>query len=105
MPVRKFHSIEEMDAAQHELWCDAGEECFRRIARLWKRSAQIFPRTFPKGVVKYRTLGEAQADRERVLSQQLRQKRFERLASGDLRAAERQLGHEIELPTAPLPGR
>jgi len=89
MPVRKFRSIAEMDKAQNELWCEPGEECFRRIARLWKRSAQINPRKFPKGVFKYRSIEEAQADRERLLTEHVRQLQEERRRSGKLRVVQR----------------
>jgi hypothetical protein len=88
MPVRKFRSIEEMDDARHELWCEPGEECFRRIARLWKRSARINPRKFPKGVFKYRSIEEAQADRERLLTEHVRRLEAERRRSGKLRVVQ-----------------
>ncbi len=80
MPIKKFRSVEEMDGARRDLWCDKPDEaCFRRIARLWKRSAQINPRKFPKGVIKYRTLEEAQADRERWQKEHIRRIQSERL--------------------------
>lgn len=74
MPFKKFRSIEEMDeATRRELWCDRPDAaCFRRIAQLWERSARLSPRKFPKGVVKYRSLEEAQADRERWATENIR---------------------------------
>ena len=89
MRVRKFRSIEEMDKAQRDLWCEPEEECFRRIARLWKRSAQINPRKFPKGVFKYRSLEEAQADRERLSTEHVRQLQEKRQRSGKHRIVQR----------------
>lgn len=79
MPFKKFRSIEEMDeATRRELWCDQPDAaCFRRIARLWERSARLSPRKFPKGVVKYRSLDEAQADRERWTTENVRRLRNE----------------------------
>ncbi len=86
MPVEKFRSVEEMDAARGDLWCDQPDAaCFRRIARLWERSARISPRQFPKGVIKYRTLEEAQADRERWQTEHVRRVRQERLEEGTIR--------------------
>lgn len=89
MPIRKFRSIEEMDKAQSDLWCEPGEECFRRIARLWKRSAQINPRKFPKGVFKFRSVEEAQAQRELLLTEHVRRLAEERRTSGKLRVVQR----------------
>lgn len=82
MPIKKYRSVEERDADQGDLWCEPGEACFRRIARLWKRSAQISPRTFPKGIIKYRSLEEAQADRERWSLEHVRRIQAERKAAG-----------------------
>lgn len=93
MPIRKFRSIEEMDEAQRDFWCEPGEECFRRIARLWKRSAQLHPRKFPKGVFKFRSIEEAQADRERLLTEHVRQLEEERRKSGRLRVIQRPAPH------------
>lgn len=89
MPVKKFRSVEEMDAAQSDLWCDRPDaSCFRRIARLWERSAKISPRRFPKGVIKYRTLEEAQADRERWQAEHIRRVSRERSDDGKARTVQ-----------------
>lgn len=66
MPVQKFRSIEEMNAATVE---DAGsgvERFFRHCARFWA----IAPRTYPRGVFKFRTIEQAQAARARVTRHQ-----------------------------------
>ncbi len=79
MPFKKFRSVEEMDEARRDLWCDQPDEaCFKRIAQLWERSARLSPRKFPKGVVKYRNIEEAQADRERWISKNIRRLQEER---------------------------
>jgi hypothetical protein len=86
VPVRKFRSIEEMDAASRDLWSDRLDEAyFDRLRRLWRRSVRLDPRTFPKGVIKYRSLDEAQADRDRWLSEHIAVLRRERAASGTWR--------------------
>ncbi len=86
MPIKKFRSVEEMDAARRDLWFDQLDAAaFRRIARLWKRSAQISPRKFPKGIIKYRTLEEAQADRERWQKEHVQRVQKERLEAGKVR--------------------
>ena len=80
MPFKKFRSVEEMDDARRDLWCDQPDQtCFKRIAELWERSARLCPRKFPKGVVKYRTIEAAQADRERWINKNIGRLREERL--------------------------
>lgn len=89
MPVRKFRSIEEMDAASRELWSNRLDEAyFDRLRRLWRRSALLNPRNFPKGVIKYRSLAEAQADRDRWLSEHIAALRKERAAGGAWRVVQ-----------------
>lgn len=63
MPVQKFRSIDEMNAA-HVLTQATGdvESFFRHCARYWT----IAPRTYPRGVVRFRTVEEAQAARHAV---------------------------------------
>jgi len=85
VPIKRFHSVEEMDAARADLWCDQADALFRRIARLWERSSRISPRRFPKGVIKYRNLEEAQADRERWQKEHVQQVQRERLERGTMR--------------------
>lgn len=55
MPVQKFRSVEEMNAAPLRASAHADFERFlRHCARYWK----IAPRVFPRGVVKFRGVGE-----------------------------------------------
>ncbi len=86
MPVRKFRSIEEMDAASRDLWSDRLDEAYlERLRRLWRRSAHLSPRIFPKGVIKYRSLEEAQADRDRWLAEHIAHLRQEQETGGGWR--------------------
>ncbi len=63
MGVQKFRSIEEMNAAPVTTSATDGFERFvRHCARYWR----LAPRTYPRGVVKFRTIQDAQAARHRV---------------------------------------
>lgn len=58
MPVEKFRSIEEMNAAPIRNRRDDGFDRFvRHCARFWK----LAPRRYPRGVVRFRSHEEAQA--------------------------------------------
>lgn len=63
MPVQKFRSAEEMNAAPIQV---APGKAFDRFVRHCARYRSIAPRTYPRGVVRFRTIEEAQAARERV---------------------------------------
>jgi hypothetical protein len=63
MPVRKFRDVSEMEDS---LWYDRGDpELWLAIARVWDFAARVCPLQFPPGVHKYRSIEEADADRER----------------------------------------
>lgn len=89
MPIKKYRSIEEMDRDRSDLWCEPGPRGFRRMAELWKRSAQINPRKYPKGVFKFRSIEEAQADRQRLLIEHVRQLEADRRKAGKLKIVQR----------------
>ncbi len=69
MPVQKFRSIEEMNAARVETADGGVERFFRHCSRFWV----IAPRRYPRGVFKFRSLEEAQAARARVTAAQCAQ--------------------------------
>lgn len=53
MPVQKFRSIEEMNAASLRASAEADFDRFlRQCARYWK----IAPRVYPRGVLKFRRI-------------------------------------------------
>lgn len=62
MPVRKFRSAEEMNATP-----DARNRAsdFDRFLRHCARFRSISPKTYPRGVFKFRDVAEAQAARAR----------------------------------------
>lgn len=63
MPVRKFRHVSEMEST---LWYDRGDPALQRaIAGVWDFAARVCPLRFPRGVHKYRSIEEANADRER----------------------------------------
>ena len=62
MPVQKFRSIHDMNAAPILIPSDAA---FDRFLRLCARYKRIAPRAYAPGVAKFRTLEEAQKARER----------------------------------------
>ena len=62
MSVEKFHSIEEMNDAPVRPPARSDVDRFlRHCARYWA----IAPKTYPRGVFKFRTIEDAQAARER----------------------------------------
>ena len=63
MPVERYRSGEEMNAAPVHVGDGDG---FERFIRLCRRYWLIAPRRYPRGVFKFRTIEEAQAARERV---------------------------------------
>lgn len=76
MPVQKFRSVVDMPRVP---WPEKLDDAFLdRVGRLWARSALISPRKYPKGVRKYRSIEEAQADRERWLTENIERLREER---------------------------
>lgn len=58
--VERFRSIEEMNAAK--LVAREGDD-FERFLRHCARHFALSPRTYPRGVFKYRTIEEAQRSR------------------------------------------
>jgi hypothetical protein len=61
--VQRFRSLEEMAAAP--VLVSPGEG-FERFARHCARYWAIAPRIYPRGVLRFRSLAEAQAARDRV---------------------------------------
>lgn len=63
MPVQKFRSVDEMNAAPVRA---ASGSAFDRFLRHCARYRTISPATYPRGVFKFRNTIEAQAARKRV---------------------------------------
>lgn len=63
MPVKKFRSLEEASAAMR---CEPrSKEHLRRLRFSYEFWSRVRPRTFPRGVTRYRSMEEADADLSR----------------------------------------
>jgi hypothetical protein len=60
VPVEKYRSVEEMNAAPLRT---SPEDAFDRFLRHCARYRLISPRKYPRGVFRFRSLEEAQAAR------------------------------------------
>lgn len=80
MPIRKFRSIEEMNAADRERWLDCNDPALPGLIReLWAQSSQLLPPAMPRGVRKYRSIEEMNADRDKWEDERIARIRAERL--------------------------
>ena len=62
MPIQRFRTFREARIAQ---WLSPGDpRLAERIRRWWRTSAMLSPVVAPRGVRKFRTIEEANADRE-----------------------------------------
>jgi hypothetical protein len=66
VPVQRFRSAEEMNAAPIQ---EAPRDAFNRFVRHCARYRAISMRTYPRGVFRFKTLEEAQAARERLANE------------------------------------
>lgn len=84
MSIQRFRTFEE---AEQALWCSKPDKAyFQRVAWLWELSDRICPRSYPKGIFKYRTIQEANKDADRWITANARQVREERLRAGKVRS-------------------
>jgi hypothetical protein len=73
MPIKKYRSIEEMDADRRDFWCAKPDaEWWRRIDRLWRQSEQLNPRRHEPGIFKFRSVEELNAHHEAMLGAHVR---------------------------------
>jgi hypothetical protein len=62
MPVQKFRDFDE---ARKALWADSGQiDLVPRIKRLWAFSTRLTPPQIPRGIRKFRSIEEANQDRD-----------------------------------------
>lgn len=79
MPVQRFRTL---DDARRDLWLAPGDpKLWARIRNLWEFSARLAPCTMPRGVRKFRTVEEANQDRDRWTQERIRTLRAARLIS------------------------
>lgn len=63
MPVLKFRSIEE--AKSRRRWLETGDPSIpNRMRYLWRMAGAFGPLCIPRGVRKYRSIEQANADRD-----------------------------------------
>ena len=80
MPVQKFRTIEEWQRAKQEQWLDCDDpRLAQRIRDHWARWTRLVPLGVPRGVRKYRSAEEAEAEREQWESARIARIRAERL--------------------------
>ncbi len=62
MPVYKYKTFEE---AERALWnFHPNAAYFKQVAELWKFANQLCPITYPQGIFKYRSIEEANQQRD-----------------------------------------
>lgn len=70
MPVQRFRSHED---ARRALWCDRDDPgLHRRIARLWATARRLMPPSIPRGLRKFRSIEEANREREQWVAERVR---------------------------------
>jgi hypothetical protein len=70
MPIQRFRTH---DDARRALWCDSEDpELHRRIARLWATGVRLAPLRIPRGLRKFRSIEEANREREEWVTARVR---------------------------------
>lgn len=70
MPVTKYRSAAEMPALPRS----SDDELIARIRASWTRAFLLSPRSMPRGVRRFRSIEEANADRERETLRRMRER-------------------------------
>jgi hypothetical protein len=79
VPVQKFR---DLDAARRALWVDPRDPALPdRMRRLWRFSARLARPNLPRGLHRFRSIEEANAERKRRETERVRALRAERQAS------------------------
>ncbi|MEA2238550.1 MAG: hypothetical protein QOC81_3274 [Thermoanaerobaculia bacterium] len=80
MPVRKFRSIEEMNAFDNQQMRGDDPNLIRRIQSHWHTWRDLLPPlNTPKGVHKFRDIEEMNAFKERYVNERIARIRAERV--------------------------
>ena len=78
MPVQKFR---DFDDARRALWLPSGhKDLVRRIKGLWAFSSRLVPRQIPRGVRKFRSIEEANQEREEWVTRRILEQRRKNLS-------------------------
>ena len=79
MPVQRFRNF---DDARRDLWLAPGDpKLWARIRSLWEFSGRLAPCTIPQGVRKFRSIEEANQDRDLWTQRRIQSLRATRLLS------------------------
>ena len=81
MPVYKYKTLEDAEKA---LWnFEPDESYYERVAKLFEFSQKLNPIRFPKGVFKYKTLEEANRQRDQWVLEHIKNKSGRRSVGKD----------------------
>jgi len=70
MPVQRFRTH---DDARRALWCDRSDpDLHLRIARLWATATRLAPLCIPRGLRKFRSIEDANREREQWVGERVR---------------------------------
>ena len=76
MPIQKFRNL---DDARQALWVRPGQpDLVSRIKSLWAFSSRLVLRRIPRGVRKFRSIEEANRDRDRWIERRIQALRSRR---------------------------
>lgn len=76
MPIQKFRDV---DDARRALWARSGQpDLVSRIKRLWEFSTRLTPRQIPRGVRQFRSIEEANQERDQWVIRRVRALRAKR---------------------------
>ncbi len=81
MPVYKYKSFEEAERALWNFHPDAAY--YKKVAELWNFANKLRPIKYPRGVFKFRTIAEANRQRDEWELQFAKDLQRRRLATGD----------------------
>lgn len=72
MPLRKFRTIEEMNAAERDRWIDSSDPRLAGRIRFVLEMGCLAPApNFPKGVHKFRSIEEMNAFKDRYIDERI----------------------------------
>lgn len=80
MPVRKFRSLEEWQESKQTYWLPCNDPSLPdRIREHWGRWSKLVPYPSPRGLRKYRSQEEADADHDRWETERIARIRADRV--------------------------
>lgn len=81
MSVQRFRDLDE---ARRALWTTSDDPRLgERLRRLWRFSARLAKQSVPHGILRFRTIEEANAERERRIAERVQGLLAERCSPGE----------------------